>query len=468
MKFNEIFSINFQRLLLIVFLSNFSGYYIKVQGQDILKQNNVYHSLDSAFQKIGFNPLQKDAWFFISAGDIHYKADGGSRGGQFIVNQIRAMRFSPAFYIIPGDVVNHMSLSMAQIPSENDIRIAKKEFQYAEDDLSRLPAGVNCMVTLGNHDTYPNEFKNPGNRVFYSYFDTVPKLFSYGGVHFLFIDNGSHANYDISNQVNILKNYYLEHIKPTETVIVIQHFPYVGQNYLMGLPNLLNNLFSEHTGDLWSIVGHDHVDRDRLYSLSKTRVIENTVSKGYTIYCVKNGKVIGRILHPRKEGVYTILKKPTVSDGKVLHAFEDIDGIVWQAVIGVDIGTSDCPYLISSVANDGITNWVYTKHLEYRFPYPDSLPKEFGLMTQRFFYSDDGKKEYSDNGKIYGSVDGSNWIQMPYKRNVHDVAIYEIPILLRKNITELFIKIEGPSFRSPHPAAGKVMDNTIGGFAFIK
>jgi len=304
--------------------------------------------------------------------------------------------------------------------------------------------------------------------LFYSYFDTIPKLFSYGGVHFLFIDNGSHANYNILNQEVILKNYCLEHIKPSETVIVVQHFPYVGQNYLMGLPNLLNNLFHEHTGDIWNIVGHDHVDRDRLYLLPKTRVIENTVSKGYTIYCVKNGEVIGRILHPREKGVYTILKTPSVPEGKVLHAFEDINGVVWQAVIGRDINTSDCPYLISSVANDGITNWVYTKHLEYRFPYPDSSPKEFGLMVQHLFYEDDDKTEYSDNGMIFGSPDGKNWIQMPYKRHVHDVAIYKIPKQLRNNTTELFIKIEGPFFRSPHPAVGKVMDNTIGGFAFIK
>lgn len=199
-----------------------------------------YQTLPEAFQAINFDPSDNRSSFFVVTADVHYGTDGD--GMLATVKEVNAMRPRPDFFCVNGDLINSGSLYFGNVPDANQRSKAIREFKDFKADADRLHPDIPLKLTLGNHDTHPEEV---APRMFWEVFPGYPpyQSFDVKDIHIVML-NGHSTGYLDAAQLEWLK----KDVKSTpagKTVIILVHQPSMSHRVReRGIPYAISESFS--------------------------------------------------------------------------------------------------------------------------------------------------------------------------------------------------------------------------------
>jgi hypothetical protein len=230
----------------------------------------------------------------------------------------------------------------------------------------------------------------------------------------------------------------LASIPKNQTVISFVHQPALGALVReRGIPAAVRRAYAPLEGEVWLIAGHDHVNRDRVFDLPKTKIIEATIARatphprirqrpGYWVYCIKNGKVFARIFHMLDKG-YRIGPAVNLSKSKPIRLpFESRRDILRKYMVG-DKDERSCR--VKLIGGD-CEQWLYyIRELTYRALLNDlpAQPDRIGLLASGPF---DG----------FSSHDNASWQPLERIEEKDSVHVYPIPANCLAS-GQMFIKI---------------------------
>jgi hypothetical protein len=417
-----------------------------------------YLSLPEAFQAINFDPSDKGSSFFVVTADVHYGTDGD--GMLATVKEVNAMQPGPDFFCVNGDLINSGSLYFGNVPDADQRRKAIREFKDFKADADRLHPAIPLKLTLGNHDTYPEEV-NP--QMFWEVFPGYPpyQSFDLQDIHIVML-NGHSTGYIDATQLRWLKK-DVENTPQGKTVIIFVHQPSMSHRVReRGIPAAISESFMAHKGDVWLIGGHEHHNLQKVFQLNSTKLIEHHITcgtiniwggpekPGYWIYCLKDGKVAGRIFRQRFKGYRHQFMPDLTQAEQVPVPFDHLKDIRWKVMVG----TGDRDFRIQVQAGDCLNYWSYVKELIYRIPLSavDNACKTFAVLATV-------KAEHLQNkGQYFFSSDLKTWQEVELQNDnnaLYDVLLFTIPgQYLHKN--NVFFKYT--------PTQNDVV---VGGFALV-
>lgn len=334
-------------------------------------------SLDQAFASLGFDPRSMDAFTVIWLSDTHYNTGNTENILPPLAAEVERMNPRPAFIGILGDLINTASLAFGVVPTTEHKEKAREEFREFKkhyDELSRLAP---VKLTLGNHDTYPDE-QNAGlfREVFGS--TAVEHAFTEKGVPFIIANGGSSGYLGARQEAWFAKSVKQLH-KPDGTLITAIHQPSLGSMVReRGITANAKQALHTAQGDIWQIGGHVHHNEDKVFSLphgtnltqaaitAANPAVWGTNHPGYWTWCFKNGRLIGRIYKQVGDAqsyiVHTAASGESVTP--LLLPFEKREDVLWKTLVG----ENDTPYRVKTEAGWCENFWAYAKQLEYQFP----------------------------------------------------------------------------------------------------
>ncbi len=368
------------------------------------------------------------------------------------------MQPKPAFFCVNGDMITSGSTSFGTVPDSMERQTAISELKLFKNDTDLLNPNIRLILTLGNHDTHPQEVEP---KMFWEVFSKQPayQSFNQSGVHIIFLNGHSTGYIDVNQLVWLIND--VDSIQKKQTVIVFIHQPAMANRVNeRGIPKAISEAFKRHVGMVWLIAGHGHSNGQKVFQLKKSKLIEHRISfgsenlwggterPGFWIYCLENGQVAGRIFKQQNLG-YRIEEAPDLRLAeKVPIPFDHLRGMCWKHMVG----NGDSEFLIEAKAKDCLNYWAYVKMLIYRFPL-----KETGNHCSRFamLCNYNKIKNLNQEGQYLVSSDLKNWQEINLEKAEFDVMIFRIPETLQQveNIYFKFIPLG---------------ETNVGGFALLK
>ncbi len=417
-----------------------------------------FPTLTDAFNRLGFDPSVKGNSFFVVTADVHY---GRGDGMLPTVDEVNKMYPNPAFFCVNGDMIVNGSLSFGRVPTPDGRQAAINEFKAFKKDADLLNQKIPLILALGNHDTHPDEI-NP--EIFWEVFPGYPpyQSFNSSGVHVIVL-NGHSCGYIDTKQMEWLLNDVNE--TPTDqTVIVIVHQPSMSHRTReRGIPEAISEAFKNHQGLVWLIGGHEHRNSEKIFQLQKTKLVQHGIvcgaaniwggpeSPGYWVYCLRNGKVVGRIYRKLETG-YRIETEPDFNNAeKVPMPFDHLDNIILKVFAG---SKDEQKYLVHTNGRSCINWWSYVKELTYRLPLKETGNNcaKIAILCE---YKATGDQIYQE-GQYYLSPDQQNWEEIKLENAEFETLSFVIPhdLLQSENLYFKFTPVGGEAH--------------VGGFALIR
>jgi hypothetical protein len=398
-----------------------------------------YRSLPEAFQAISFDPSDKGSSFFVVTADVHYGTDGD--GMLTTVKEVNAMQPRPDFFCVNGDLINSGSLYFGDVPDAGQRKKAIEEFKDFKADADRLHPDIPLKLTLGNHDTDPEEV-SPG--MFWEVFPGYPpyQSFDVKDVHMVML-NGHSTGYIDAAQLQWLKK-DVKNTPEGKTVIIFVHQPSMSHRVReRGIPSAISASFAEHKGDLWLVGGHEHRNLQKVFQLKNTRLVEHHITcgtiniwggpekPGYWIYCLKDSKVVGRIFRQRFKGYRHQFMPDLTQAEKVPMPFDHLKDIRWRLMVG----EGDRAYCVRARAGDCLNYWSYIKELVYRIP----LSEVDNTCNTLAVLATVKAEHLQDKGQYFFSADLKTWQEVELQNDdnaLYDVLLFTIPEAYRdkKNV----------------------------------
>ena len=446
---------NRRKFTQVVFFGFLCLYFAKVSFAEDSTINYPFKTLPEAFRVLGFDPTIKGNSFFVVTADVHYGI--GEDGMLPTIQEVNQMNPLPAFFCVDGDMILNGSRHFGAIPDANGLQAANHEFNEFKAHADLLNPQIPLLLVLGNHDTHPKEIEPA---MFWEVFPDRPpyQSFDIEGVHILSL-NGHNTGYIDPIQMKWLLD-DISHIPSKQTVIIFVHQPSISRRVReRGLPEAVSEAFKNHHGLVWLIGGHEHWNRQKIFQLKNTQLIEHQITcgsnkiwggpehPGYWIYCIRKGQVIGRIFKQQFKG-YRLEPEPDLNlTEKIPTPFDHINHYLWKLMVG----EGDRNFLIESKAADCLNYWAYVKELVYRIPlkYAGNRGKTIAMLT------DHKLQNLQQEGQYFLSSDLINWQEIKLKNANYDVLQFSIP--------STFINLENIYFKfTPSGVAA------VAGFALLQ
>lgn len=408
--------------------------FVKVSFPQISTIHYPFKTLPEAFRALGFDPTIKGNSFFIVTADVHYGHPDGD-GMMSTIEDINKMNPKPAFFCIAGDMIVHASTHFGVVPNEKDYQTAINEYRQFKADADKLDNQVPIKLTLGNHDTHPQEI-DP--KIFWEVFPGYPAYQSMDleGVHLIFLNGHSTGYFDTAQMQWLEKN--VNAIPKTQAVIIFIHQPSMSHRVReRGIPAAISKAFENHKGLIWFIGGHEHTNFQEIYQLKNTKLIEHGITcgangiwggperPGYWMYCLHNGQVVGRIFKQRAKG-YRIEPIPDLTQARAVPMpFDNCTNIVWKLLVGEE----DRQYLIEAKAENCLNYWAYIKALTYSLP----LKETNNTATTIAMLTDHRSQNAGKPGQYFVSSDLQNWQEIPLKEAKEDLLLFSIPTSFQRD-----------------------------------
>ncbi len=420
-----------------------------------LEKDYPYQTLNDAFESINFDPNKKGNTFFVITADVHYETKG-TDGMIETVNEVNKMNPLPDFYCVNGDMICNASPSFGVNPSMEQRQIAISELTAFKKDADILNSKVSLVLTLGNHDTSPEEI-DP--EIFWQVFPNHPayQSFNKSGVHIIKL-NGHSTGYIDAKQMEWLTN-DVKSISKNQSVIVLVHQPSMLHRVNeRGIPKAISKAFEKHRGLIWLIGGHEHGNAQEIIQLKKTKLIEHEITcgtanmwggperPGYWIYCLQDGKVAGRIFKQRTKGYRTGGFPDLTKATKVPKPFDNLDNILWKVFVG-----NDKDYLIEADANYCLNFWAYSKELVYRMPLNETKNRSTKIVMLCKYLK---MKDIHGAEQYFVSTNLKEWQEISLEKAEFESMSFEIPEKLRQT-ENIYFKF------TPNG------ESMVGGFALI-
>jgi len=225
-----------------------------------------------------------------------------------------------------------------------------------------------------------------------------------------------------------------------------------------GIGTAVAKAFADHRGLLWLLGGHVHSNRDSVFQLPNTTIVQTSMATcsphywggsqkpGYWIYCLDNGVVKGRIYRRHPHG-YRVMPLPDRSRTHPIPVpFAGLSPVLHTVLVG----EGDREYLTKAKAADVITWWGYIKDLSYAFPNTlfEAPPARLAVLASLAHNHKDPKRR----GHLFLSADGADWREVPLSSPSNGSYIVLIPADVQ-TAEAIHVRITG--------------SGNLGGFAFL-
>jgi len=408
----------------------------------------------AAFRAAGFDPAAAGSSVFVACGDVHEPEYGQHFSEQ--INEWNAMQPAPRFVVLLGDNVCSVSRSFGQTPDAKGLDWARTELAGLRAKLALLKKEIPLKLVIGNHDTMPGEV----DAAFFR--QTFPEvkpyeMFEDAGVRFM-IWNGGHDGGLDPRQRDWIRAQCAA-LPDQQTAVIFVHQPSLGMTEReRGIPALVREGLSGHTGPLWLLAGHVHQNGTAVFALPQNKIVQITHSKsiaGYWLYGLREGRIVARVNRDMALGFKAAaLPDLTKAAPPVSCPFAGRDDVRWQLLIGDDAAATQACFVSGKGGNCG-TWWFYVDELVYRLP----LAKQAPGATHYAVLAALGKhRKTGAPTQVFASADGVTWVESPLLETQAAVNLFAIPETLRGS-QELFVRVK--SF-------GYGADTCVGGFALCK
>jgi len=415
-----------------------------------------YRDAQAAAAALKFDPTAPGCAWFVACTDSHIAFPKSPEFPRYIIDDVNAMTPAPALLAITGDMICSASLSFGNRPNAAQKKTAIKEFEALRDSLKRIERGVPVRFAPGNHDTYPGEVDVALLR---SVFPTAKPYSAdiLAGVHLFFLNGGSSGDLDVNQQAWL--GAQAANVPPQAQAILFVHQPALGSVVSeRGIGAPVAKAFAHHRGPMWMLSGHGHSNRDSVYQLPNTTIVQTMMATcsphywggpqkpGYWIYCLDNGVVKGRIYRRHPHG-YRIMPLPDRSRPQAIPTpFAGLNPILRTILVG----QGDREYLKTAKAADVVTWWGYIRDLSYAFPKAlfQTPPTRLAVLASLAHTHKDPKRR----GHLFLSADGETWREMPLSPAQN--GSYVVPIAADIQAAEaIHVRVTG--------------GGNLGGFAFL-
>lgn len=417
-----------------------------------------YPTLDAAYVAAGFDPNAEGAAVFVATADVHYGLNDGT-GVLPMVNTMNAMTPMPDFFTIIGDMITHASPGHGVIPTAGDRLLAVQEYQDLKAHLDVLNPLIPVHLAMGNHDQAPGRSEPTEFR---SVFPDHPlhHAFDVEGVHIIKLNSWTDAYLDEDQQAWL--NTEVASLPSNKTVVVLVHQPALGSLVMeRGVGIAVAEAFAEHTGPVWLIAGHHHLNRTVVYQLPHTTVVQATIATGgvgiwgsaeapgYWVYCLQDGEVFARIYRKLNAG-YRIDPEPNYSTAAPLPLpWQGVQDVRWTLSIGQGEQTN---YVSHTGGRLNTTWWYNVQEVTYRLPRAavsegvNRVAVLAGIPTSVLA-----------SQQFYLSSGGTNWTHIEQVRRDHSAHyLLDIPPALMQE--EIYVRIVNPTIQVV----------TLGGFGLLE
>ena len=408
----------------------------------------------TAFRAAGFDPAAAGSSVFVACGDVHEPEYSQQLPAQ--ISEWNAMQPAPRFVALLGDNGCSVSRSFGHTPDEKGLARARTELGGLREKLALLKKEIPLKLVIGNHDTMPGEV----DAVFFrQLFPEVKpyEAFEESGVRFM-IWNGGHDGGLDQRQRDWIKAQCAA-LPDQQTLVIFVHQPSLGMTEReRGIPLLVREGLSGHTGPLWLLAGHVHNNGTAVFALPNNKIVQVTHSKsivGYWIYGVRDGKIVARVNRDMVQGYKAeALPDLTKPAPPVACPFAGRDDVRWKLLIGDDAAATQACFVSGKGGNCG-TWWFYVDELVYRLP----LAEQAAGATRFAVLAALGKhRKTGAPTQVLASADGATWVETPLLETKDAVHLFAIPAALRGG-KNLFVRIKSHGFGA---------DTCVGGFALCK
>ncbi|MDF1815605.1 MAG: metallophosphoesterase [Verrucomicrobiales bacterium] len=336
-----------------------------------------FETIEEAFEACDFDPTVDENAFFAVAADCHYGMCD-EEGLLPIIEELNGMSARPAFFLVNGDLAVSASVSFGVRPSEPQRKAAHQEFLKCRQHLDRLDREIPVKLTIGNHDTSPDEDEP---EMFHEVFPEHPayQSFELAGAHVVLLNGHGDGRIDQKQADWFAAD--IAKIDSQQEVITCIHQPSMaGIVRERMIAPAYERAFSDHRGKVWAVCGHVHTNGNQVFQLPKTTVAQASITcsakgiwgdaekPGYWLYLLQDGKVAHRVFRRIDQG-FRLQPLPNRERSRTIDKpFAHTRNVVWKTLIG----EADKPFLVDGKeAKDNISTWCYVRRLVYRLPIAD-------------------------------------------------------------------------------------------------
>jgi hypothetical protein len=415
-----------------------------------------YRDARAAAAALKFDPTAPGCAWFVACTDSHIAFPKSPEFPRYIIDDVNAMKPAPALLAITGDMICSASLSFGNRPNAAQKRTAIKELEALRDGLKKIEREVPVRFAPGNHDTYPGEVDVALLRSIF------PEAKPYStevlaGVHLFFLNGGSSGSPDAKQQAWL--NSQAKLVPAEAQAVLFHHQPALGSVVSeRGLGAAVAKGFADHRGLMWMLAGHGHSNRDSVYQLPNTTIVQTMMATcsphywggsqkpGYWIYCLDNGVVKGRIYRRHPHGYRTMALPDRSRPRAIPVPFAGLSPVLRTILVG----QGDREYLKTAKAADVVTWWGYIRDLSYAFPKAlfEAPPTRLAVLASLAHNHKDPKRR----GHLFLSTDGETWQEIPLSPARNGSYVVPIPADVQAG-EAIHVRITGPG--------------SLGGFAFL-
>ncbi|MBT3377439.1 MAG: hypothetical protein HN742_34450 [Lentisphaerae bacterium] len=410
----------------------------------------------AAAAEFGFDATAPGCAWFMACTDSHVAFPKSPEFPRYVIDDANAMSPSPAFLAITGDMICSASLSFGHRPNAAQKKTAIKEFEALRDGLQQLKPGIPVRFAPGNHDTYPGEVDLALLR------SVFPEAKPYStevlaGVHLFFLNGASSGDLDEKQQEWLGGK--AGQLLPEAQAILFVHQPALGSVVNeRGIGAAVSRAFADHRGLMWLLAGHVHSNRDSVFQLANTTIVQTSMATcsphywggsqkpGYWIYCLDNGVVKGRIYRRHPHGYRTMALPDRSRPRPIPVPFSGLTPVIRT----IFVGQGDREFLRTARAADVTTWWGYIKDLSYAFPSTlfETPPARLAVLASLSHNHKDPKRQ----GHLFLSPDGETWQEVSLSSPSKGSYVISLPADIQA-ADAIHVRITG--------------SGNLGGFAFL-
>jgi predicted phosphodiesterase len=410
----------------------------------------AYTNLTSAYSAMGFDPSAPGNAVVVFFSDAHMDARYHAISHVLttnldprLVNIVNAMDPPPGRIVVAGDVSTSYCMTPGGHANSNDSQVGTIEMTWWSSAVLAFTniAQTNILWVPGNHDQSVDE---TNAELFCRMFPNMPpyQAFELAGVKFFLLNSGSYCNASDS-EARWLRQQVAQ-TPPTQTVAVVTHFPSVNDTIYRGMYPLLREVFGNWQTRWWSLYGHTHGRWNQVFTVGATNVAlfnvgtANTNTSGglggdagFAFLCLSNKEISGIVYYRYNataigEGDFEVdysheqfgpPRWPSWDHPEpFVAAFEATSGLLWRRLKTRE----PAPEVVRVNAGNSVNWYCYTTNLQLALPLGQCANRATHFLLLMSQPRWDSRADFS--------IDLTNWIQAPFRRENFHNDIVAIPI----------------------------------------
>ncbi|MGC6464505.1 MAG: metallophosphoesterase family protein [Akkermansiaceae bacterium] len=315
-------------------------------GGRVAGSSGLNDTISASFSEIDFDPAEPGSGFIVVLTDLHMAPSFENLRTKEIdpriIEEVNGMDPGPEMIIVAGDLATAATVFTGKTFTKSDEALARNELEIGMAQLSRFNPEIEIKIIPGNHDTYNFE---EDAQLWSEYSKNDPyQTFQFHGLKFILLNSGHAGSIDPKQQFWFEAE--VASASEESEIYVFMHQPLGSFISGRAMNQSFSRAFRNYRGKVWAGAGHVHVFRFGGYKIhDHCSVVQNITatgspvafngdgkSPGYSLICVKDGKVIHHFHRDVKGGDLVAPPNPDRTE-KFPKLPDPFDGLAYPLLI---------------------------------------------------------------------------------------------------------------------------------------